>query len=109
MKVILLYLCLLASDQWEQWRGPNSAGISENQQLPDVWSPTQNIAWKVDVPGRGFSSPVVRDSRIFLTTSIEGPPITGVKGATHIYLNEIFVHPDSVGADRHYQLFVLCY
>ena len=109
MNLTLLYVCLLAADQWEQWRGPGAAGVSMNDHLPDRWSATENVAWKSEVPGRGFSSPVVRDGRIFLTTSMEGPAVPGLKGASHIYLNEVFVHPDSVGADRNYQLFVLCY
>ena len=109
MNAFLFLSLLMTSEQWEQWRGSGSSGISQNEHLPESWSQTENIAWKVEVPGRGFSSPVVRGDRIFLTTSTEGPPIAGLKGATHIYLNELFVHPDSVGADRYYQLLVLCY
>src|SRR6516165_3377341 len=118
MKIIRPYVCLLFPfvafgadpvDEWNQWRGPNAAGISSNEHLPDRWSAAENITWKVDVPGRGFSSPVIWGGRIFLTTSLEGGAVPGLKGAAHIYLGEIFVHPDSVGADRRYQLIVLCY
>jgi outer membrane protein assembly factor BamB len=98
-----------AANHWEQWRGPGGAGVSTDENLPERWSATENITWKTEVPGRGFSSPVVWGDRVFLTTSIEGPILPGVKGATHIYLGQIFVHPDSVGADRSYQLFVLCF
>lgn len=105
----LLMPALRAGDHWEQWRGPNGAGVSFDENLPDQWSATQNVAWKSVVPGRGFSSPVVWGGRIFLTTSVEGPVIPGAKGATHIYLGEIFVHPDSVGADRAYRLYVVCF
>jgi outer membrane protein assembly factor BamB len=111
-RALFLYLfvsALNAADHWEQWRGPGSAGTSTDENLPDRWSATQNVTWKTEVPGRGFSSPVVWGDRIFLTTSIEGPIMPGVKGATHIYLGQIFVHPDSVGADRSYQLLVLCF
>jgi outer membrane protein assembly factor BamB len=109
--VCLLSASLIAADDgkhWEQWRGPSGAGISTDESLPDQWSAKQNVTWKTDVPGRGFSSPVVWGDRIFLTTSIEGPVIPGAKGAAHIYLGEVFVHPDSVGADRDYRLFVIC-
>lgn len=116
MKTLARYVCLnfflsagLAMAQWPQWRGPGSTGVSLDARLPEHWSATENVAWKVEVPGRGFSSPIVAKDRIFLTTSIEGTAVAGMKGAPHIYLGEIFVHPDSVGADRNYKLLVLCY
>jgi outer membrane protein assembly factor BamB len=110
MKTTWGFVCLfICYGQWTQWRGPDSSGISMDENLPDHWSATENVAWKVEAPGRGFSSPVVWSDRIYLTTSIEGEAVPGIKGATHVYLGEIFAHPDSVGADRHYKLFALCY
>ena len=59
-----------ASDQWPQFRGP-SAGIAENDPaLPDRWSATENIIWKLDVPGVGWSSPVVWGDHVFVTSVI---------------------------------------
>jgi outer membrane protein assembly factor BamB len=59
-----------ANDRWPQFRGP-SAGVAENDPaLPDRWSATENIAWKIDVPGVGWSSPVVWGDHVFLTTVI---------------------------------------
>jgi outer membrane protein assembly factor BamB len=55
---------------WPQFRGPGSRGVAENANLPDRWSATQNVAWKTDIPGRGWSSPIVWGDRIFLTTVI---------------------------------------
>jgi outer membrane protein assembly factor BamB len=56
-------------DHWPQFRGPNATGVIEGPtNLPSDWSMTENVAWKADIPGRGWSSPVVWGNRIFLTT-----------------------------------------
>ncbi|MEX2168625.1 MAG: PQQ-binding-like beta-propeller repeat protein [Pirellulales bacterium] len=55
---------------WPQFRGPGSRGVAGGANLPDRWSATENVAWKTDVPGRGWSSPIVWGDRIFLTTVI---------------------------------------
>lgn len=58
--------------QWSQWRGPNGSGVSSEQNLPETWSSeSQNIKWKVQIPGEGFSSPVVSNGRAILTTAYE--------------------------------------
>lgn len=73
---ILILLSLLinfgatASDRWPQFRGADSMGVTEDPTLPDTWSSTQNVAWKIDVPGTGWSSPVVWGDRIFVTTVV---------------------------------------
>ncbi len=54
---------------WSRWRGPSGQGVVEATGYPDRWSDTENVLWKVPVPGRGHSSPIVWDDRIFLTTS----------------------------------------
>jgi outer membrane protein assembly factor BamB len=55
---------------WPQFRGRNASGASDNPNLPDRWSATENIAWKVDLPGRSWSAPVVWGKRIFLTAVV---------------------------------------
>ena len=67
---LLLLSPAAAQDAWPQFRGPDSAGISDAAGLPESWSRTANVAWKVPVPGRGWSSPIVWGSRIFLTTAV---------------------------------------
>jgi len=57
-----------SSDRWPQFRGPESSGVAEDPRLPDRWSATENIAWKTGIPGVGWSSPVVWDDRIYLTS-----------------------------------------
>jgi outer membrane protein assembly factor BamB len=54
---------------WSRWRGPSGQGHVPAGQYGDRWSPTTNIQWKVSIPGRGNSSPIVWGDRIFLTTA----------------------------------------
>ncbi|MFY9555787.1 MAG: PQQ-binding-like beta-propeller repeat protein [Blastocatellia bacterium] len=58
-----------AMNYWPHWRGPSVQGIVEGKGYPDRWSETENILWKVQVPGRGHSSPIVWGDRIFLSTA----------------------------------------
>jgi outer membrane protein assembly factor BamB len=60
-------------EQWPQFRGPD-AGVAEDGALPESWSTTENVTWKLDIPGRGWSSPVVAGDRIFLTSVIASAP-----------------------------------
>jgi len=57
---------------WPRWRGPSGQGLVSGTGYPDKWSATENVFWKVSVPGDGNSSPVVWDDRIFLTTARDG-------------------------------------
>lgn len=58
-------------DNWPQFRGPDATGVVQGQtELPDVWSATENVAWQADIPGRGWSSPVVWGNRVFVTTVV---------------------------------------
>jgi outer membrane protein assembly factor BamB len=52
---------------WPSWRGPDNNGISRETGLPVVWSEKQNLAWKLRLPGKGGSTPVVWGDRMFLT------------------------------------------
>jgi outer membrane protein assembly factor BamB len=58
-------------DNWPQFRGPGSRGVSEDRDLPEAWSKTENVAWVTKIPGRGWSSPVVWGDRVFLTAAIQ--------------------------------------
>lgn len=55
--------------QWAQWRGPAGTGVSRTATPPVEWSETKNIRWKVPIPGRSSSSPVIWGDRIFLLTA----------------------------------------
>jgi outer membrane protein assembly factor BamB len=75
LTVLLVSLALaaagLAAEDWPQFRGPTGQGHSTESRLPLTWSETQNIAWKVPVPGSGWSSPVVAGGRVWLTAARE--------------------------------------
>jgi len=86
----LLLLCLIsllsisanAQDRWPQFRGTQSMGVAEDATLPDKWSATENVAWKADIPGIGWSSPIIWGNQVFLTSVINSgdtePPKKGL-------------------------------
>ena len=60
-----------AGDNWPRFRGPNADGVApDNAGLPTTWSTTENVKWVADVPGWGWSCPVVWGDRVFLTSVI---------------------------------------
>ena len=67
--LLLLAWHVAAAQEWPQFRGPDGQGHSIERGLPVEWSESQNVAWKVPVPGRGWSSPVVAAGRVWLTTA----------------------------------------
>lgn len=60
-----------AADEWPQFRGPDSNGHARHAGIPLKWSETENVSWKVAIPGTGHSSPVISDDQIWLTTAVE--------------------------------------
>ncbi len=56
-----------ASEEWSQFRGPQSQAISQNKGLPLTWRLEENLLWKTPLPGPGGSSPVVKKDKIYLT------------------------------------------
>src|SRR5688500_12285016 len=58
-----------ADDDWPRWRGPTFDGLARGD-APVEWSATKNIAWKVPIAGRGFSSPILWRDKLFLTTAV---------------------------------------
>jgi outer membrane protein assembly factor BamB len=68
--VLLSLVPLSADDQWPQFRGRQAGVADDDPALPQTWSETENVVWKVDVPGLSWSSPVVWDDHIILTSSI---------------------------------------
>lgn len=58
------------SDNWAQWRGPDATGASQSANPPTSWSETENIKWKVAVPGKGSSSPIVWGDRVYVMSAV---------------------------------------
>ena len=61
----------VSAEDWPGWRGRAGNGVSRETKLPERWSATSGIRWRVRVPGEGFSSPIVWRDRVFLTTAFE--------------------------------------
>jgi outer membrane protein assembly factor BamB len=77
------FLCSIAraDTNWPQFRGARSLGTADEAGYPSVWSETENVVWKTDIPGRGWSSPIVWGDKIFVTTVVsEGPVEKPKKG-----------------------------
>ena len=109
-RIVFITFCLSlaltvgpAAENWPQWRGPQGQGISTETQLPSEWSPAKNVVWKTELP-HGYSSPIVWNDRIFLTSAIEGEVVPGVVPES-VRIDQ--AHPDSVAGDRKHTLKVI--
>jgi outer membrane protein assembly factor BamB len=61
---------LAGAPAWPQFRGPDSNPVGSELGLPETWSKTGNIEWSAQIPGRGWSSPIVNGNQVFLTTAV---------------------------------------
>jgi outer membrane protein assembly factor BamB len=59
------------AEEWPGWRGPRGDGTSRETNIPLHWNQTENVRWRVPIPGKGHSSPIVWEDRIFVTTCLE--------------------------------------
>jgi outer membrane protein assembly factor BamB len=75
--VALVGLLLISSayeasaENWPRFRGPTGQGISSETNLPLTWSATENVAWKAPIAGEGWSSPIIWDNRVIITTATD--------------------------------------
>jgi outer membrane protein assembly factor BamB len=67
---VLGWPALIGAGEWPQFRGAGGAGVSTESPLPEQWSTTQHVAWKVKLPGYGWSSPIVWGDKVFVTTAV---------------------------------------
>src|SRR3954470_14405488 len=67
----------MAAD-WPAWRGPAGNGITQETNLPESWSQTENVTWKAPLPGPGNSTPVVFGDRVFLTAASDKGAVRSV-------------------------------
>src|SRR5262245_57457370 len=69
--IFLLAAITVASsaENWPHWRGPSHNGVSDEINTPLKWTATQNIHWKLALPGRSGSTPIVWGDRIFLNVT----------------------------------------
>ncbi|MBI3411920.1 MAG: PQQ-like beta-propeller repeat protein [Planctomycetes bacterium] len=66
----IAFLTSSRAEDWREFRGPTGQGLYDGKGLPIEWSTTKNVAWKQAIPGRGWSSPIVLDGRVYLTSAI---------------------------------------
>ncbi len=102
--IFILILALLlgahsasAEKNWPQFRGLRGDGTSLAEHVPVSWSESSNLVWKVGIPGRGRSSPVVLKDRIFVTTALE-------QGVTRVRIGS-----DDMQTAEHVTLEALCF
>jgi outer membrane protein assembly factor BamB len=71
LAILISTTSLVAEDDWPRFRGPDATGVApDNERLPASWSTTDNVSWVTDVPGWGWSCPIVWGDRVFLTTVV---------------------------------------
>ena len=56
---------------WPQWRGPDASGVAPTGNPPTQWSESENIRWKIEVPGVGSSTPIVLGDRVYVATAVK--------------------------------------
>ena len=85
-RIAILTLCIFAlaviaaiasqpvgfEKNWHHWRGPHATGVAVDANPPTTWSETENIRWKVTIPGTGHAVPIIWEDKIFIQTAIEG-------------------------------------
>jgi len=69
--LFFLGVSFATAQDWPQFRGPNQDGTSDARNAPTHWSETENISWSREIPGKGWSSPVISNGKVWLTTAVE--------------------------------------
>lgn len=67
---VLTVSATLCQANWPQWRGPLATGVAPDANPPLEWSETKNVKWKIAIPGRGTSTPIIWGDRVFILTAI---------------------------------------
>jgi outer membrane protein assembly factor BamB len=93
----------LGDQNWPQFRGPEAAGVADDPGLPDAWGLQENLAWKAETPGRGWSCPVVWGDRVFLTSVVNDAQVEEAKRGLYFGGER----PDVPNTVHHW--LVLCY
>ena len=69
--ICLMATCVTAADSWPEFRGPTGDGHALGSRIPIRWSEVENVAWKTPLPGRGWSTPVLVGSQLWMTSASE--------------------------------------
>ncbi|MBC8165162.1 MAG: PQQ-binding-like beta-propeller repeat protein [Bryobacteraceae bacterium] len=108
MRLFLFLFCSASlfgevKGDWPRWRGPFDNGVARGD-APLTWSDTENISWKIKVPGKGNSSPVIWEDKIFVTSAVR----LGAAPAAAAPPRRGFGQGES-GEQPEHQLTLLCY
>jgi outer membrane protein assembly factor BamB len=90
-------------EHWPQFRGPQARGVADGQNLPQTWSATEHVAWKRDLPGLGWSCPIVWGNRVWITTAVGSTPVENPRKGLYLF-GENLAPPDET-----YQWKLLCF
>ena len=71
---VVLNAIVSGESPWPQFRGPNGDGTVVGQTLPLSFGENENVTWKTELPGKAWSSPVIADGKVWVTTAIENVP-----------------------------------
>ena len=95
-----------ASDNWPQFRGPaGTAVVDDDPALPETWSTTENVAWRTEIPGRGWSSPIVWGNRIFVTSVVAEEDYEGPRPGLYLPETGNEAPPDPPPGTHHWMVF----
>ncbi len=70
--IVLMGLQAGMAGQWPNWRGPHFNGSADEQNLPDSWTDTENVAWVAPLPGPAASTPAIWDGKVFVSSPVQG-------------------------------------
>ena len=87
-----------ADETWPGFRGHGMTGVAPGTKVPERWSPTENVTWKVEVPGQGWSSPIVWGDTVFVTSGISGRPFK--QPTPGLYGNDYIAELSAQGLSR---------
>src|ERR1043165_7876393 len=97
---------------WPQWRGPLARGVAPNATPPREWSETNNVRWKVALPGSGTATPAVWGDRVFVLTAIETPKTAEKTNAPTVKAEPSSARsggpPIPEAPTNHFQFVVMC-
>lgn len=103
LAVVLVMPLTASGENWPQFRGADARGVAAESLIPTEWSATKNVAWKVSIPGRGWSSPVVWGDTVYLTSVINEGQTEEPKKGLYFGGNR----PDVADSDHHWKVYAL--
>ena len=69
---VLCFASLAMAENWPAWRGVHGDGVSSESDFPTEWSREKNVRWRIDMPERSNSTPIVWGDRVFVTQAMDG-------------------------------------